>query len=631
MATAYDLCSLAWSDKKGYVCLAVRDPSIDKHTKGYWVDYSFKWPADSDKIHALLNKSKESKKDVYWAPAVFDQPTRTRNAVSTADLLWADLDNVDPRGLPDNLKPTAAWQSSPGRYQAVWRLDRSVKVDIQQRLNQRLTYALGADKGGWDLTQVLRTPGTPNHKYPEHPKVKMLWMNGRKLNPTKLLNELPELDVAEVDTKVVENIPSQSAILKRYKIPTRAKQLIKARFAQQGTRSDRLWELECLLAEANMTEEEIVGVVMPTVWNKFKGRHDELTRLSVEARKAIQHSSPDEETIVEEIDDDDEERGPSTWSEFDRDHQPIRWMVADIWGTGEVGFISGHPKSYKSWLALDLAVSVATGTRFLGSFQARRLNVLLIQEEDPKPILQERLSLVAANKGLVGVEAYHDGSFDMQYELPDNLYIISNQGFTINDEWLELLEQWINEKKIELLILDPLMMIGENFDEFKAFEVMSKVLKPLKRLRSKTDVAIAVVHHHTKGTTETGAKAMYGSVAMWAWEEAALHLSVTSPSTLLAERFSKHAILSPVNIELGDLSERWSPQVTQMRPSNLYDALVTMEGGATVDQLVAYTQMGRESIDRALKRMEKEGKVKQAGKRRAGPGRPSTVWTVNDD
>jgi DNA-binding transcriptional ArsR family regulator len=242
--------------------------------------------------------------------------------------------------------------------------------------------------------------------------------------------------------------------------------------------------------------------------------------------------------------------------------------------------------------------------------------------------MQERLAMVGANKGLLGCEVNGDGTFDMWYNLPDNLYIISNQGFTINEDWLDQLEAWIMARDIKLVILDPLMMMGEDVDEFKAFEVMSQILKPLKRLRARTQAAIVVVHHHTKGAGQGGAKDMYGSVALWAWEEAALHLNVVGMGTVIAERFSKHSLLKPITIEIGEIKEKWAPQITRVGAANLYDALVSMDGGATVEQLVSYTNMGREAVDRQLKQLETDGKVEKSGKRRTGQGRPSVIWRV---
>ena len=45
-----------------------------------------------------------------------------------------------------------------------------------------------------------------------------------------------------------------------------------------------------------------------------------------------------------------------------------KWLVQQIWGAAAVGVIGGAPKTCKSWLGLDMAVSVASGTACLGRF-----------------------------------------------------------------------------------------------------------------------------------------------------------------------------------------------------------------------------------------------------------------------
>lgn len=625
MAKAIDVCELAWGEQPGFVFLAVRDPTKDKHDSGYWRDIKFKWPDDVADISAILDKAKSSEKDVYFCPNVFTKPHRSRDSVADVGTLYADLDQVDPRKLPEDLTPTAAWQTSPGRWQAMWALDRAIDPSTQEQLNQRLTYKVGADRGGWDLTQVLRTPGTHNHKYPNRPTVKLLWVNGHTLNPVKLLDDLPELDELVVDRTPVQEVPDQSFVLSRHRVGAQAKKLIRAKHPS-GDRSATLWQLECLLAEAGLSVVEIVGVVRPTVWNKFADRRDELKQLSAEARKAIDHTEVTQDGQIETLEV-VEDLSLVTSLAFNTEHTSIKWMVADIWADGEVGFISGHPKSYKSWIAIDLAISVASETLFLGLFKTRKRNVLLIQEEDPRPILQERIDMVAASKGLVGWEDRGDGTLDVWYDLPENLFIVSNQGFTINEDRLEELEAQITRENIKLIILDPLMMMGGNVDEFKAFEFMASVLKPLKRLRAKTGAAIVIIHHHTKAGGQGVAKDMYGSVALWAWEEAAMHLNVDGVGRVVAERFSKHALLQPISIEFGEIKDKWAPKVEFGGGRNLYDVLTERGIEMTTEELANYTAMGRDAVKRQLESLIKADKIEK-GKPRTGKGRPSDTWRV---
>jgi len=108
--------------------------------------------------------------DIYFSILSFDGARRKENALP-GNWLWADLDEVNPYEI--DLQPTIAWQSSTGRYQALWELNEYVDSEVLEKVNQKLTYKIGADKGGWSVTKVLRIPGTNNYKYEDTPKVRL--------------------------------------------------------------------------------------------------------------------------------------------------------------------------------------------------------------------------------------------------------------------------------------------------------------------------------------------------------------------------------------------------------------------------------------------------------------------------
>ena len=119
----------------------------------------FSWLEHPDMIgESSLMQLVDKGRDVYFAPVNFRGPRRQENA-KAIDWVWADLDFVHPDKL--KIRPTIAWQSSPGRYQALWKLSELVPADDAAECGKRMAYAEGADKGGWDVTQVLRIPGTP--------------------------------------------------------------------------------------------------------------------------------------------------------------------------------------------------------------------------------------------------------------------------------------------------------------------------------------------------------------------------------------------------------------------------------------------------------------------------------------
>jgi hypothetical protein len=87
--------------------------------------------------------------------------------------------------------------------------------------------------------------------------------------------------------------------------------------------------------------------------------------------------------------------------EIPREENPQRWLVEQLWGASSVGVIGGAPKCSKTWLGLDLALSVATGTPCLGKYTVPQAGpVLVYLAEDALPIVRERVEGTARHRGL---------------------------------------------------------------------------------------------------------------------------------------------------------------------------------------------------------------------------------------
>src|SRR5690349_9336252 len=73
-----------------------------------------------------------------------------------------------------------------------------------------------------------------------------------------------------------------------------------------------------------------------------------------------------------------------------------QWLIEGLWSDQAVGILGGEPKSYKSFLALDIALSVASGTHCLRQFPVRRSGkVLLFPAEDSLAVVRQRLEAIA--------------------------------------------------------------------------------------------------------------------------------------------------------------------------------------------------------------------------------------------
>lgn len=527
---------------------------------------SFKWPEDRPEIISHLRDNLAKGHDVYWCPSLFEYPQRRSSYAMDEHALWADLDEVDPTKL--DLEPTIAWESSPERYQALWLASEG---DFQGASwpgneNQRLTYSIGADQSGWDTTQLLRLPGWPNFK-PERieanggvaPLGKLLWTTGPSYSVSDF-HTLPEVkgaivseltEALEAEVEAVDKFKALARI--RVKLNHTARELLNAREIS-GDRSSNMWYLMRCLADAGATVTEVVAIVRPTVWNKFANRADEMKRLINEASKAV--ASRSEET-VQELEYEEERKVPTRLGDLLRNIKRPVWLIESVLTEGACGFIAGEPKTWKSWLGYDMAMSVATGADFLGYFRVANPGpVLYIQEEDPLPVLKTRGAKIWQGKSVDKLELDSEGGIfwlpskaERAFDPDINAYV--QQGVTLSEEaWILWLDETLEEgmkmadghmEPYRLMIIDTLMMTAGAVDENRAQEMTTKIFRPLKTLSRKHNCAIQVVHHLGKTDKARMGQRMLGSVANHAWGEDSLYLLRSGKDRVKMEMESKVA------------------------------------------------------------------------------------------
>lgn len=575
----------AWGRQSGYCFFpTIRGDARDKKERilSYSEGPAFLWPRDKAKIISHLNNN--SHNDVYWCPSLFEGPKRRMELAMDEHALWADLDEVDPQDI-DDFPPTIAWETSPGRFQALWLISGQ---DIQGASwaggeNQRLTYHLGADQSGWDTTQLLRIPGWPNHK-PEYRSKdgspapgRLITQRGRRYLVDEF-NDLPEVPNANIVSDVLEDeidrVDRQAVWGRvRLKVSQRVRELVAAR-STSGDRSDVLWEIERELADSGCSVPEIVAIVRHTVWNKFSGRSDEIRRLTTEAAKAVEMRGDKSDSPFLELEAIERPK-PTNLFTLVKDLPPPQWLVRDVLTQGAVGFIAGQPKSFKSWVAFDLALSVASGQPFLNHFPIQRPGpVLYIQEEDSGPMVKSRLGKVWPGK-LGDKLTVKDGEVmwlpgtEVRDHPPINASI--GEGVTISDPgwqvWLdEVLEEGYEDiGPYRLVVLDPLMMMAGEVEENKAQQMTERIFKPLKTLARKHSIAIQIVHHMKKGDPRSpqqrGGQLMLGSVANHAWAEDSMYFRHGRGGAIVCEQESKQAPVPGFTVA-HIRNKKWEPVVT---------------------------------------------------------------------
>ena len=146
--------------------------------------------------------------------------------------------------------------------------------------------------------------------------------------------------------------------------------------------------------------------------------------------------------------------------------------------------IGGSSKTYKTWSAIDLAVSIATGAPWL-DFDSIAGRVLYINLEIPAPFFQRRLKKVCNRKK---VKLSH-GALDVW-----NL-----RGYAVNlPTLIAVLAERIVSGQYVLIIIDPIYKVYSGKEESSVGE-MAVMLGQLEVLTRQLECAIAWTAHFSKG------------------------------------------------------------------------------------------------------------------------------------
>ncbi len=215
-----------------------------------------------------------------------------------------------------------------------------------------------------------------------------------------------------------------------------------------------------------------------------------------------------------------------------------RWLVEGLWSAKAVGITGGEPKCCKSFLALDLAVSVASGAPCLGRFPvAEPGRALVFAAEDALHVVRERL---------VGICAARAVPFDARLDVQ----VITAEALRIDlpEDRLRL-HDTVAELRPRLLVLDPFVRIHRG-DENAAAEV-APMLAYLRELQRRFDTAVLVVHHARKGAAHARAgQALRGSSEFHAWGDSNLYVRRRGPELLLSIEHRAAPSQSDLRVEL---------------------------------------------------------------------------------
>jgi hypothetical protein len=199
-----------------------------------------------------------------------------------------------------------------------------------------------------------------------------------------------------------------------------------------------------------------------------------------------------------------------------RGSQRVPYLLEDLLPAASIGVLGGPAKVGKSWLALSLALAVASGTSCLGFRAPRQERVLYLALEDRDVPLAERLGALTAG---------------MEFDAPQNLRFALD--FEIGFDLLTstgMLRHTVEAFDPALVIVDTLRSASVSLDEEDSRDV--KALMHRLRQLSGHPCTVLLVHHTAKGNETQSRRApierLSGSGAIGTAVDFALLLERTS-------------------------------------------------------------------------------------------------------
>ena len=221
--------------------------------------------------------------DVYFSPMLYTVPRRKKSTVSVTPVCYADTDLFDPSKY--KVQPTLNVRTSENRTHSYWVLDSSEygREDVA-RISRAIAQAhaeqdeegnqIGTDPSGWDLTQLLRVPGTKNTKYGDDYTVHVDGGSGEVYTLKDLADAYDPQNTSAVAIHVAgsmpTDIPDPIEVLPRVASIRKLNNLYSKEPTDDQDWSDTLYLFVSEMLREGFTPAEILSVGWNAACNKYR-------------------------------------------------------------------------------------------------------------------------------------------------------------------------------------------------------------------------------------------------------------------------------------------------------------------------------------------------------------------------
>jgi hypothetical protein len=234
---------------------------------------------------------------------------------------------------------------------------------------------------------------------------------------------------------------------------------------------------------------------------------------------------------------------------------PRRYLIRGIWPADAYGVHAAEPKAGKTWNALDLAVSVASGTPWLGQHPVEVSGpVVVFAGEGGDGNLVRRMRGIASARGLVADQLPID--------------VCTRAPRLADEEHMQAMADHLATVRPVLVVLDPLYLAAGGADG-KDLYAMGKLLEGPQHLCQQVGAALFVVTHFNRSRDLRGADRMTGAGPA-EWGRVLISASVVSRHTDPVTKAT--TVLTELDVRGGEVPDqtlRIRRTVTAVDPDDL--------------------------------------------------------------
>lgn len=299
-------------------------------------------------------------------------------------------------------------------------------------------------------------------------------------------------------------------------------------------------------------------------------------------------------------------RGVTAAELQDMNFPAILWIVTGYIGPG-LTVLAGKPKLGKSWLALAIAVAVATGGMVLGTRQCAKGAVLYAALEDPARRLRDRLDKVYG---------------PCRDRWPSNLtFWTQGEMQPLDAGGLDQLRTWIAANPdAKLIIIDTFARVRTGAQRGKsAYQADYREIGALKAIADETGVAIIVVTHTRKAEADDPYDTVSGTLGITGAADGTLILARDGQGVTLRATGRDVAEVE-IAVKFDQVFFCWLElgEADTVRRSGERGALLAAleEAGEPMNlrDLAAATGQKYANVRRLVGKMVKAGEIKKAGR-----------------